>query len=86
MECHWSILPGSTEGGSFASIRQAVAHARQYVAEKLRIKHMVYYDPESEMTLNIHEGAAAGMGRVLVSWTGKYKNFVKLDWFYLAGS
>lgn len=85
MRYHWSISPGSTEGGPFDSTRETVAHARKHVAEKLRIKHTVYYDPEDEMTFSVHEGAAAGMGKVLVSWTGKYKNFVKLDWFYLAG-
>lgn len=85
MQYHWGILPGATEGGPYDSIRETMLGGRRHVAEKLKIKHMVYYDPEGEMTFNVHEGAAAGMGKVLISWTGKYKNFVKSDWFYLAG-
>ena len=82
MQCHWSI--GSIEGGPFNNINETIRSARTYVAEKLRIKHMVYYEPEGEMTLNVHEGAAAGMGKVLISWTGKYKDFVRSGWFYRA--
>lgn len=85
MKYHWSLSPGGTEGGNFDSISQTVTSARQHVAEKLRIKHMVYYDPEGEMTLNVHEGDVVGMGKVLISWTGKYKNFVRFDWFNRAG-
>ncbi len=85
MTYHWSISPGSTEGGPFDSVSKAMTSARQHVAEKLRIKHMVYYSPEDEMTFYVHEGAAAGMGRVLFSWTGKYKNFVRYDWINYIG-
>ena len=85
MVYHWSIYPGSMEGGPFDKISSAIIHARRHVADRLKIKHMEYYDPEGEMTFNIHEGAVAGMGRILIWWTGKYKNFVKMDWLYLAG-
>lgn len=78
---HWTI--GSTEGGGFTSIQDAIRHARNHVRTHAKRMTRTEFFGE-EITFQVIRGTVAGRGKTLLSWTGSPNDFVKPNWLRLA--